>query len=118
MQIKFANIFLNKLGAAEASSVIGCLDRLLEMQQQRVNTPPVLFDGAVSLKDLVTTGTSWVGWRMRSTACFSQNRRRRVLQIQRSTLAGRACRPHIPTSFHEPNGSFMLGVDVTTMFGP
>jgi hypothetical protein len=41
------------------------------MQQQRVNTP-VLFDGAVSLKIFVTTGTSWVGWRMRSTACFSQ----------------------------------------------
>jgi hypothetical protein len=25
--IKFANIFLNKLGAVEASSVIGCLER-------------------------------------------------------------------------------------------
>ena len=61
MQIKFANIFLNKLGAAEASSVIGCLDRLLEMQQQRVNTPPVLFDGAVSLKDLCYDGNV-VGW--------------------------------------------------------
>jgi hypothetical protein len=47
--IKFANIFLNKLGAVEASSVIGRLERLLAMQQERVNTSPVLFDGAVSL---------------------------------------------------------------------
>ena len=61
MQIKFANIFLNKLGAAEASSVIGRLERPLEMQQQRVNTPPVLFGGAVSLKDLCYDGNV-VGW--------------------------------------------------------
>ena len=45
---QFANIFLNKLGAVKASSVIGCLEPLLEMQRQRVNTPSVLFDGALS----------------------------------------------------------------------
>src|SRR5712664_3614929 len=61
MRIKFANIFLNKLGAAEASSVMGCCERPSEMQQQRVNTPPVLFDGAVSLKDPCYTGYV-VGW--------------------------------------------------------
>jgi hypothetical protein len=48
MQIKFANTFPNKLGAVEASSVIGCLERLLEMQQQRLNTPSALFDRALS----------------------------------------------------------------------
>jgi len=67
---QFANIFLNKLGAVEASSVIGCLDRLLDMPHERVNTPSVLFDGAVSLRGSVLRRER------RSTASFSQNRRR------------------------------------------
>ena len=57
MQIKFANISLNKLGAAEASSVMGCCERPL----RDATAAGVLFDGAVSLKDLCYDGNV-VGW--------------------------------------------------------
>ena len=63
------------------------------MQQQRVNTPPVPFDGAVSLKDLCYDGNvvRWLAheinrlFQVEAPACAAT--------IQRSTLAGRACRP-------------------------
>ncbi len=88
---QFANIFLNKLGAVKASSVIGCLEPLLEMQRQRVNTPSVLFDGHYRLCcDDPAFNISWPD----VAAAF-------------------------PTSSHDTSGSFMLAVeDVTTMFGP
>jgi len=80
----------------------------------------VLFDGAVSLKDLCYDGNV-VGWLAHEINRLFQPESPPACAatIQRSTFAGRACLPHIPTSFHEPNGSFMLAVeDVTTMFGP
>jgi hypothetical protein len=90
------------------------------MQQQRVNTPPVPFDGAVFVKDLCYNGNV-IGWLANEINRLFQPESppECAVTIQHSTLAGRACLPHIPTSFHEQNRSFMLAVeDVTTMFGP
>jgi hypothetical protein len=84
-----------------------------------VNTPSVLFDGAVSLRDLCYNGKV-VGLANEINRFFSA---RSAAGVCSNDPAFNVSWPAVPAahpdSSHEPNGSFMLAIeDVRTMFGP